>query len=386
MRDSRQQQSRPARRGIHAPLLLLIALASIPSKAPAAIFGLIDTGELYSSTNAGVTWAILSTLSVRDAVGLAAGSSTSDLFIVTRSGSVYHSSNAGAAWSASGAITASDVVSFTIYSQTGNPPISAVVALTESGTLFRSMDGGVTFSGLAVLTGSNFVAITRGPLGRLYALTRTGEVYESQNQGAAWSAVGSIPVSNAVSIRRRVSELYVLVETGELYRSIDYGRTWIPVAAITASNMSAILDVGSALVATAKSGEVYSSSTGTSWTAIGAIQQLQVMSLGADTPLATGVDVDETPPAVVEAVPCPNPTTRAVGSRIVFTTSGPDRVRFELFDVRGRRVAELGPIPFSSAGRHDVQWRPADLAAGVYHVRMTMETGRSSSFKWSVLK
>src|SRR5688572_10315003 len=50
--------------------------------AGAAIFGLVDTGEIYSSGNGGATWNVLATLPVNDAVGIAAGASTSELFIV----------------------------------------------------------------------------------------------------------------------------------------------------------------------------------------------------------------------------------------------------------------------------------------------------------------
>ena len=363
------------------PVLGLATLALLSSaSADAAIFGLVDTGEIYSSGNAGTTWSVLATLPVRDAVGIAAGVSTSELFVVTRSGSVYRSTNSGVGWSGVGAITASDVAAFTIT------PDGSLLALTESGTLYRSQNGGATFSAIAALTASEFVSIARGSLGRLVALTRTGEVYESQNQGGTWSAVGRITVSNAASIRRRGAELYILTRTGEVYRSIDYGRAWLAVGAITASDMSAILETGSSLVAASESGEVYASPNGVGWTAVGAIQQLRVSALGADTPLATGVEVEESPLPFSMRAPYPNPARVATGSTFAFaTTRAAAQVQLELFDVHGRRVAALDPGPFTAAGPTQVVWRPAGVTSGTYFVRAT-SGGEQVTWKWSLIQ
>lgn len=363
-------------------ILMLAALSLLfaPAGAGAAIFGLIDTGELYSSTNGGATWTILATLPVDDAVGLAAGSSTSELFIATRSGSVYRSVNAGGTWTAVGAITASDVVSFTINFD------ASVLALTESGTLYRSTNGGSTFTGLAALTGSNFVSLVRGPLGRQYALTRTGEVYESQDQGASWAVVGSVTVSNAIAIRRRAAELHLLTETGEVYRSLDYGHSWLPIGAITASNMRAILDDGTTLVAAAGTGEVYASGDGSAWSAAGAINQLTVMALGSDTPLVTGVEGEPSAPRFVVRAPYPNPSAGTGGATFPFAITGPDRVRLELFGVDGRLLASRAEETFASSGTYAIRWAPSPLPAGTYVVRLTTSSGKSASAKWTLAR
>jgi photosystem II stability/assembly factor-like uncharacterized protein len=361
-------------------MLAALSLPFAPASVDAAIFGLIDTGELYSSTNGGATWTILATLPVNDAVGLAAGSSTSELYIATRSGSVYRSVNAGGAWTAVGAISSSDIVSFTITYD------GSVLALTESGTLYRSTNGGATFAGLAALTGSNFVSLVRGPLGRQYALTRTGEVYESQNQGTTWAAVGNVPVSNAVALRRRVAELHLLTETGEVYRSLDYGHSWLPIGAITASNMKAILDDGTALVAATETGEVYTSANGVTWSTAGAINQLMVMALGTDTPLVTGVEGEPSPPRFVVRAPYPNPRVGTGGATFPFTITEPERVRLDLFGVDGRLIASHAEETFASAGAYAIRWDPSRLSAGTYVVRLTTASGRSASAKWTLAR
>lgn len=383
MRAARRPGCRPAR-GTGTLLWSTLGVCTLllfsAGDSCAAIFGLVDTGEIYSSGDGGATWNVVATLPVRDAVGIAAGASTSELFIVTRSGSVYRSVDAGADWSAVGAITASDVAAFTIA------PDGSLLALTESGTLYRSQNAGATFSAIAALTASEFVSLARGSLGRFVALARTGEVYESQDQGGTWTAVGRITVSNAASIRRRAMELYILTRTGEVYRSLDDGRAWLAVGAITASDMRAILETGSSLIAASESGEVYGSPNGTGWAVVGAIQQLRVSALGADTPLATGVWSEESPLPFTMRAPYPNPARRATGSTFAFATERAGApVRLELFDAHGRRVAVLDPGPSAAAGTNRIVWRPSGVPAGSYIVRATSQ-GVHVTWKWCLMR
>src|SRR5439155_11446872 len=177
------------------------------------LFGLIDTGELYKSTNNGATWSAVAAIPVRDAVGFAAGSSSSELYLASRSGTVYRSSDGGSNWTAVGAVVASGVVGFTLS------PFGNVLVLTRTGTRYSSSNQGTTFTAIAALVGSDWVGLARGPLGRLYAVTKTGQVAESQNQGSTWTTVGVIRTSDAVSIRRLGAQLFVLASTGEIYRS-----------------------------------------------------------------------------------------------------------------------------------------------------------------------
>lgn len=358
-------------------LLAMLVFSARDSDA-ANLFGLVDTGELYRSTDGGMTWAGYATLAIDDAVGLAASTTASNLVVLTRSGTVYQSTNGGTNWSAIGTIIASDVASFTIL------PDGNILALTESGTIYRSKDSGVTFTGLATLTASNCVSIARGPLGRLYALTRTGEVYQSQDGGTSWTAVGAIAASNAVAICRRVSELFLLTETGEVYRSINDGVSWLPIGAITASNMSSIISSGGMIVAGVRTGEIYKSASGTTWTAVGAVNQLNVVSLGSDEPLATGVGTDESPPRILLRAPYPNPTVSGAGT-FPFTLDRPARVRIELYDVRGRLVAEREEASLDK-GPHAIDWTPKGLAAGRYVVRYILEGGITAATTWSIVR
>ena len=343
------------------------------------LFGLVNTGELYSSTNGGVTWSAIGAIPLSDAVGLAAGSSATELYIAGRSGTVYRSTTGGSAWSAIGAVTASDLAGFVVNYD------GSVLVLTESGTLYRSTNQGTTFAAIAALTGSNWVSLARGPLGRLYALTRTGEVAESQDGGATWPVVGAVTVSNAVGLRRLGTQLYMLMGTGEVARSLDYGRTWMTVGAMTASGMAALVDTGTSLVAAARTGEVATSTNGAAWTWVGAINQLSVMALGTDTPQATGVESELSPPPRFACrAPYPNPSASASGATLSFTIPEPDFVRVELFDAAGRLAASREAQWFPGSGTFSIHWVPEGLAAETYIVRFMTGSGRVARTKWTL--
>jgi hypothetical protein len=359
-----------------APAFALVLLA--PSVFAASLFAIVDTGELYQSSNGGASWVIRATIAVHDAVGLAASSSASNLTMMTRSGSVYQSGDGGLSWSGVGAITASDLAAFTIL------PDSKILALTASGTLYQSADGGVSFTGLAALTSSNCVSLIRGPLGRLYALARTGEVYQSNTNGTSWTVVGAVPVSNAVAIQRKGAELFVLTETGEVYRSLNDGVSWVSVGAITASNLSAMAVSGGSLVVGARTGEVYQSATGTAWAPLGAVNQLDLVALGSDEPLATGVQVEETTPRLAIRAPYPNP---ALGGEATFpfTLDRPAEVRLELYDVQGRLVASRASESLHK-GAHGFAWAPKGLGTGRYFVRYVVSGRQTAAASWVVLR
>jgi hypothetical protein len=369
----------------HLTAALLAALWAVSSIGPPAarattLFGLVDTGELYASADGGASWSVLATLPVDDAVAIVAGSSSADLYLMTRSGTVYRSTD-GTTWSAVGAVPASDVSGFTLT------PGGDLLALTETGTLYSSSDGGANFTGLAALTGSNWVSLARGPLGRFYALTATGEVAESQDSGASWTVKGALTFSNAVSIRRMGNNLFVMTGTGEIAKSDDYGASWTTVGTLSESGMSALFDYGGTeLLAAAATGEVAASSDGVSWGWIGAINQLNVTALGADTPIATGVTPRSAAPRFAARAPYPNPATAASGATFGFSLSEPARVRLELYDARGRLVASRPYETYGQAGLYASRWAPRGLASGTYFVRYVTDSGRSRSVPWTVVR
>jgi photosystem II stability/assembly factor-like uncharacterized protein len=166
---------------------IVILAAGAGAGETATLFGLVDTGEIFSSTDGGANWNLLTALPLPDAMGLVAGVSPLDLYLVSTSGTSFHSDDGGSTWNGVGAIAASDVAGFVLG------PFGEVLALTRSGTLYSSTDYGLTFTALAALTGSNWVDLARqNGTGRLFALARTGEVLSSTDQGVTWNPQGTL--------------------------------------------------------------------------------------------------------------------------------------------------------------------------------------------------
>jgi hypothetical protein len=349
--------------------------------APGATwFGLVNTGELFVSTDQGATWVIRTALPVHDAVGLAAGATQWQLYLASASGSVYRSADAGNTWSAVGAVPASDVVDVAIR------PDLSLLLLTRTGSLYRSTDEGATFSAVASLTGSDFVGLAAPSTSEHYALAGTGEVWKSGDGGTTWTAAGAIAMSDAVKIRAIHTSLFVMSSTGDLWRSVDSGTNWTPTGTLSQSGMTSLAEDGANLVAATGAGEVASSPDGTSWTWRGTINQLTVRALGTDRTATTSVEQGGVSVAgLAFSAPRPNPGMALRGATFSFKLEGADVVSLVIHDVSGRVVARRDPESFP-AGPHAVAWAPRGLHPGLYFVRLATLSGRTATTRWAVLR
>lgn len=364
-------------------LMVLLVVTTLVSPTHAdTIFGLVNTGELFASSDGGASWTGLTTLPVSDAVGINAAASSSDLYLATRSGLLYNSTNAGLNWTVVGSVPASDVVDILIHA-------SGLFLLTEAGVLWKSTNGGITFVAAATLTASNHVSLAADDSGNLYALTKTGEIARSNDEGATWSVVGAVTTSAAVSVRAVDSDLFVLTDTGDIACSTDAGASWIMVGTASQVHMTAMTCNGTDLIIASREGLIATSADGSSWSWVGSINQLTVTALGNDTPTATGVRPVRGPEASRFAVLSlwPNPLgpfdeTFHVSFRL------PERsdVIVEVFDVGGHRVTSRPAETFEGGGVERMSWRAGYLRTGVYFIRLTTQGGATASAKLSVVK
>jgi len=355
--------------------LMLLAGPVVTGSAEAStLYALVDTGEIFASTDGGATWPVQSALPASDAAGLIAASSTSDLFLASRSGTVYRSQDAAVTWSAVGAIPASDVVDLAGRTD------GALLALTRSGTLWISTDDGVTFSAQASLPASDLVSLARDASGNLFALTATGTVRRSTDGGTSWTTVGLLPVSDAVTVRAANGACFTLTDAGLTYRSLDQGVTWIAVGTVSQVGMTGLTPLGDDLVAVSREGLVARSADGTAWSWVGAVNQLHVVALADDRPQT--VDVPETPGVALRlllAPPRPNPLRSGNVVTLEFSLPENDFVTVELLDVQGRRVASRPPESFPASHAIAVRWNAGNFPSGVYFVRLSGRSlGRSS--------
>ena len=372
--DPAMTTGRPIRRwpapACLAGLLLTLGLTPAPA---ATLYGLIDTGELYSSGDNGVTWSPQSTLPVRDATALAARLTSSDLFLASRSGSIYRSMDAGVGWTAVGAIPASDVEDLAIR------PDGTLLALSASGSLFQSLDLGASFTALAALTASNFTSLTfTTPAVKYYALTRTGEIYESTDDGATWSTKSAIAISDAVRIRAVQSSLYVLTGTGDVFKSTDAAASWAGVGTLSQVGMRGLVRNGTALAAASKEGHVATSADGVSWSWQGSMNQLTLTALASNEPATTGVEPIGPVARLRVAPPWPNPARIGTAVSFTFDLDEPRALTLVLHDLAGRQVAARPEQNFP-AGRHTLGWDPGVKGTGLYFGTLRTRDGEKAT-------
>lgn len=347
--------------------------ALFPSAARAAtIFGLVDTGELYASSDGGAHWSLRSALPARDAVALAAGIASTQLFLATQSGSFYRSDDAGMSWSAVGAVPATDVAA--MVTRFGN-----ILLISTSGSVFRSTDEGVTFNAVGAIPSSELVGATWWAAH--FAVTRSGEVYRSTDGGTTWSAVGDIGGAEAVGLAVHAGRLYVLTSAGDVARSTDAtGTSWTFVSTLSQSGMSALVRVGGELMASTEFGEMAASADGESWTWRGAIGEPFLRALGSDDPTTTGV-APEGNRWFSFAAPWPNPARSYV--TLLFDLESEARTTVEVFDPSGRLVDRPIAGEQIAAGRVSRVWRPAKLTPGRYFLRAQAgDRSQIRSFVW----
>ena len=359
-----------------ATALLVGCLAARPATA-STLLGLVDTGELFRSTDQGVTWTPHAVLPVRDAVALAARLSSADLFLASRSGSIYRSTDAGATWTPVGAITASGLVDLSIR------PDGGLLALTATGSLYLSTDLGASFAPLATLGASNFVSLAfTTPAVTHFALTRTGEVYESADGGTSWAAKGLFTASNAVQLRAIQGALYALTETGDVYRSTDGAASWAPIGTLSQVGMRGLARNGSALVAASREGHVATSPDGVAWAWQGSMNQLTLTALATDEPATTGV-APRAGGGVFLGPPYPNPSGGAASFELRLDRAS--EVALTLHDVSGRRLAGLAPRRFE-AGSHRLSWDPGVSRAGLYFLSVERAGEPAVTRRWVVAR
>jgi len=341
-------------------VLLGCALAAGPAQA-VTLFGLLDTGELYASADAGATWTLHSTLPVRDAVALIAGESSAELLLASESGSIYASSDAGLTWTGVSTVSASDVVALGGASGVN-------LLLTASGSTYQSTDAGVTWPGVGTITASDIAGVTH--LGDAwYALARTGGVYCSSDAGVTWTAAGAITTSEAVELAAYSGKLYAISASGDLYESDDHGRSFSAVSTLSHVGASALVSGDGELVAALETGEIATSGSATSWVWRGTINQLRLRALATDIP-PTSVE----PPggmALALRGPYPNPARETVWLRLDLARQS--TVTLRVYDIAGREVARPIARQLFPEGTLTRLWRPTGLRPGVYTVRATVD-------------
>jgi photosystem II stability/assembly factor-like uncharacterized protein len=216
-------------------------------------------GQIYTSTDSGVTWTARD--SNRDWRSVASSADGSKLVAVAEGGQIYTSTDSGATW------TARDS-NRDWRSVASSADGSKLVAVAEGGQIYTSTDSGATWT--ARDSNRGWISVASSADGsKLVALVGgSGRIYTSTDFGVNWTARGSARQWQSVASSADGSKLVAVELNGQIYTSTDSGVNWTARESVRLWRSVASSEDGSKLVAVVNSGQIYTSTdSGATWTA-----------------------------------------------------------------------------------------------------------------------
>ncbi|MBK8039613.1 MAG: choice-of-anchor D domain-containing protein [Verrucomicrobiaceae bacterium] len=186
-----------------------------------------DGGQIYTSTDSGVTWtARESDRSWSSITSSADGSKLAA--VISRPavaagdpgvpGQIYTSTDSGVTWTARDSARAWTSI-------TSSADGSKLAAVVDDGQIYTSTDSGVTWT--ARESDRNWFSITSSADGsKLAAVVFGGQIYTSTDSGVTWTARESDRNWFSITSSANGSKLAAVVFGGQIYTSTDSGVTW----------------------------------------------------------------------------------------------------------------------------------------------------------------
>ena len=222
----------------------------------------VNDGQIYTSTDSGVTWVPRDTNRVW--YSIASSADGTKLVAVVASGRIYTSTDSGVTWEPRETNRAWRSVA-------SSADGSKLVAVVSSGQIYTSIDSGVTWGPRE--SNRSWRAVASSADGsKLVAVVFNGDVYTSTDFGMTWMARERIGLWVSVASSADGGKLVAL--TDQIHTSTDSGLTWtIRESAENVQSVKHWTSVassadGGSLVASVDGGQIYTSrNSGMSWTA-----------------------------------------------------------------------------------------------------------------------
>jgi len=213
--------------------------------------------------------------SVRAWWAIAASSDGAKLVATVWPGQLYTSTNSGLTWTAREGVGNWNSVA---SSSDG----TKLVATNNGGQIYTSGDSGVSWTGHD--SARNWTGVASSADGaKLVATVSSGQVYTSTDSGANWSARDSVRNWYCVASSADGSRLVAGLYSGLIYTSSDSGITWVPRATSRWWKSVTSSSDGVRLAALDNGGQIYTSAdSGATWIARGNTQPWQSIASSAD--------------------------------------------------------------------------------------------------------
>ena len=227
----------------------------------------VDNGQIYTSTDSGVTWTPRD--SSRRWSGVASSSGGSNLVACVNGGQIYASTDSGATWTPHGPITNWTCVASSSDGSKLVAGVGTVSGLGNAGQIYTSTDSGATWTPHGPITNWTCVASSANGSQLVAGIHNAGQIYVSSDSGLTWTTQGGYShywwsVASSADGKSLVAGDY----GGQIYTSTDWGMTWT--GRFTNDEWLGVASSsdGSKLVACVDGGQIYTSTdSGVTWTA-----------------------------------------------------------------------------------------------------------------------
>ena len=254
---------------------------SVASSADGSkLVAVVQNGQIYTSTDSGVTWTARANFAIFGTwQSVASSADGSKLVAVVSGGQIYTSTDSGVTW-----ITRDGNRTWqSVASAADGSKLVAVVGGVGGGQIYTSTDSGVTWT--ARNSGSRrwWSVASSADGSKLVAVVLGGQIYTSTGSGVTWTARNSDRSWTSVASSADGSKLVAVVNGGQIYTSTDSGVTWTARESNRQWYSVASSADGSKLVAGDYSGQIYTSTdSGVTWTARDSNRNWQSVASSAD--------------------------------------------------------------------------------------------------------
>lgn len=203
------------------------------------------SGGVVRSTDYGVTFSAISTLAGEGVTGIEfAPSNPTIAYVVTTGGKIYSSSDSGATWS----LVSTNSVAWNGISISATNS-SLLYLGSQGGGMYKSTNGGTSVSainsGIPTAIVINTASASRSNTSIYYAIAAGGDVYKTTDSGKSWVKKGTLqdPLANFVwTVRVDPNDPTVLYSgVRNIYKSTDSGATWNAVLTAASQSVTNIL-------------------------------------------------------------------------------------------------------------------------------------------------
>ena len=230
-------------------------------------------GQLYTSTDAGVTWTARE--SSRYWRWGASSADGTKLVAVVLDGQIYTSTDSGVTWTPRD----SNRAWVNVASSADGVKLVAVVQI---GQIYTSTDSGVTWTPRE--SSRIWQAVASSADGsKLVAAPWNDRIYTSTDSGLTWTARESVRTWRCAASSADGTKLVVAVEGGQIFTSSDSGTNWAAHGFANGYESVASSADGTKLVAVAEGGSIFTSTdSGLTWTEFPLEQEWECVGSSAD--------------------------------------------------------------------------------------------------------